>query len=206
MPKDKAPRKYQRSEALLKKLSKLKSFNLSEAKKIGLSHPVLLRLVSEGKVTRLQRGFYAISGLEEEGSEGDFSIASKKFGDKAVIGGLTALAHYKLLDEIPTKIWMLVPPTVRTVDKKYRLLRTSKDLKVGVKDAGSFRIVSIERALVDGLIFSSKIGERLAITAMLRAIKSKKVKIEKVFEIAKKLDAMPILNKYWQLVLAGLTQ
>lgn len=205
MIKRKAIRNYRRHEPLLKKLSKQSSFTLKEANKIGVSHPVLLRLVREQKVTRLQRGIYSVTGSELPGNEGDFSRAHKKFDGKGVIGGLTALSHYHLVDEISTKIWILVPPTVRTVDKKYRLLRTTKDLNVGVRNFKNYQIVSIERALVDGLIYSSKIGERIVITAILRAIKTKKTTAQKLFEIAKKLDAMPILNKHWQLVLAGLT-
>lgn len=206
MKKHKLPRSYNRHEPLLKKLSKHSSFTLGEAREIGISHPVLLRLLSEGKVTRLQRGIYSVTGSELPGKEGDFSRANKKFGGKAVVGGLTALSYYRLVEEIPTKIWMLVPPTLRTIDKKYRLLRTSKDLNIGVLDEGTYRIVSIERALVDGLVFSSKIGERVAISAILRAIRTKRTTSQKLFEIAKALDVMPILNKHWQLILAGLTQ
>lgn len=199
------PRPYTRHEPLLKKLSKLSSFTLSEAIKIGLSHPVLLRLVKDGKVIRLQRGLYAVSGKEPIGEVGDYLTANKKFEGKGVIGGLTALSHYHLIEEIPTKLWILVPQTVRTTDKRYRLLRTNKDLNIGVLRKEGYRIVTLERALVDALWFSSKIGERVAVTAILKALRQKQTTPQKLFEVAKKMNAIKMLNKQWQPILAGLT-
>lgn len=199
-------RKYQRHEPLLRKLAKLKSFSIAEAKAIGLSHPTLLKLLKTGKAIRLERGIYAVPGSEEIGQDGDFAVANKKFAGKCVIGGLTALSFYKLVDEIPTKIWLLVPPQVRTIDKKYRLIRTTKNLSVGVIKKSSYRITSVERTLIDSLLYSSKIGEKTGKLAIIRAIRNRLTNPQKLFEIAKKLDILPLLDSEWQSILAGLSK
>lgn len=199
-------RKYQKCQPLLDKLSKHSSFTLSEAKAIGLSHPVLLRLVKVGKVTRLTRGIYVVTSSEIGGKEGDYSVAFKKFKGRIVIGGLTALSHYGLVDEVPSAIWLLVPSELRTTDRKYRLLRTKKKLSIGVLDKGSYRIVSIERALLDGLLFSSKIGVRVSQLAVIRALRDKLTTPQKIFQMAKELESLPVLDKVWQFVLAGVAR
>lgn len=206
MPQKAKRRKYQRYEPLLRKLSKINSFSMAEARAIGLSHPTILRLLKAGKTIRLERGIYAVPGSEVIGQDGDFAVANKKFSGKCVIGGLTALSFYKLVDEIPTKIWLLVPPQVRTTDKKYRLIRTTKNLSVGVIKKSSYRITSIERTLIDGLLYSSKIGEKASKLAIIRAIRNRLTNPQKLFEMAKKLDALPLLDSEWQSILAGLSK
>lgn len=190
----------------LNALTKKKSFSVEDARRAGISHPTLSRMLKRGIVTRLARGLYSVAGEEPLGSEGDYSVVKKKFGSKAVVGGLTALSHYHLIDEVPMQIWILVPPETRSIDKKYRLLRTKKNLNTGVIKTNEYKIVSLERALVDGLIYSSKIGERVVKTAILRAIKNKLTTQGKIVEMAKKLKALKIIDKEWQSILAGLAQ
>ncbi len=181
-------------------------FNLGDVRRAGISYSTLLRMMKRGVVTRIERGFYSVTGEEPIGSEGEYSLVKKRFGSKAVIGGLSALSYYGLIDEVPTQIWVLVPPETRSTEKKYRLLRTKKNLEAGIIKNKDYQIVSIERALVDGLVYSSKIGERIAKAAILRAIKNKLTTQSKIIEMAKKLDALTLVNKEWQSILAGLAQ
>ena len=194
------------SQKSLRLLAKKGTFRLDDARRAGISHTTVLRLVTQGIITRLERGLYAISGNEPIGEEGDYSIVKKRFGAKAVIGGLTALSHYKLIDEVPSKIWVLVPPEVRTRERKYRLLRTKRSLTIGTAKVQDYQIVTLERALVDGLLFSSKIGERVVKTAILRALRSKLTNQNKIFEMARRLGALSVIDREWQSILAGLVQ
>ena len=199
-------RKYQKSAPLLKALARLPSFSISEARELGLSHPTLLALVGQGRIVRLSRGIYAVSGSEATGREGDFSVAHKRFEGQCVVGGLTALSYYQLLDEVPSKIWLLVPPHIRTTDRTYRLLRTKRDLSIGVIKEPSFMITSIERTLIDSLLFSSKIGEKVGKLAILRALRAGLTSEQKIFNMAKELDLLPLLDREWQSILAGLSK
>jgi predicted transcriptional regulator of viral defense system len=197
-------REYQNHEKAIKRLSSKSSFTLSEADKAGLSHPEVLRLVKLGKITRIQRGLYSVSGNEPFGREADYQAADKKFKSKSVVGGLTALSNYNLIQEVPSKIWLLVPEEVRTTDKKYRLLRTKKSLNSEIIKKPTYKIVTVERALIDGLIYKTKIGERIVLTATIKALKEKITTEKKLFEAAKNIAALNILNKHWQVILAGL--
>lgn len=198
--------KLTKSELVLKKLARQSSFTLSEVRKCGLSQPMLLKLVKQDKVIRLRHGVYAVSGSEDVGEEADYRIAQHKFGRKAAIAGLTALFRYQLIDESPSKVWLLVPPGIRTSDRKYRLLRTSKDIRIGIEDHKTFRITSLERSLVDAIMFKAKIGEQTAKLAIIRALRKRLTTAEKIFRMADKLGCISRLEKEWPSIQAGLSQ
>lgn len=198
-------KKLNKSEQILIKLAKRATFTLPEARTNGISHQLLFQLLKRNKVIRLSRGIYAVSGSEDLGQEADYHLAQQKFGREVAVGGLTALFRYQLVDESPNKIWLLVPPTIRTSDKKYRLLRTSRDLRIGIEDHKTFRIASLERALVDAILFQAKIGEETAKSAIIKALRRKLTTPEKIFQIAKQLDVLSKLYEHWPSIQAGLS-
>lgn len=60
--------------------------------------------------------------------------------------------------------------------------------------------------MLDGLIFASKIGERIAIGAMIRALRQRAASEKKLFQLADKMGALSVLDRYWQSVLAGVAE
>src|SRR5947208_1618131 len=133
------------------KLKKLGLFTLDEARKAGLDQPSLSRLVSQGAMQRVARGVYLHPEAKVDPETIDFQIARIKFGEASAIGGLSALFHYNLVDQVPGQTWVIVPPGVHTAERQYRLIRTKVDLQVGVVAHKGYRIASIERALIEAL-------------------------------------------------------
>lgn len=202
MPKStKAPQ-----ERALRALSRLTTFTLKDASRCGLPRTTLGRLVKKGVFIKLARGIYSSSTTQPLGESSDFVVACRRFGARSVIGGLSALFHYGLVDVVPTQVWVLVPPSLRTSTTQYRLLRTSRNLSHGIVSRHGYRITSIERTLLDGLIFASKIGERIAIGAMIRALRQRAASEKKLFQLADKMGALSVLDRYWQSVLAGVAE
>jgi predicted transcriptional regulator of viral defense system len=191
-------------------ISTLKSkqtFSLIEARKVGISHTAIYRLVGRGNIVKLARGIYAIAGERlAVGESADFTIACKKFRSQSIIGGVTALFHYGLIDEVPNQLWLLVPPSIRTTDPKYYLIRTKRDLTQGISKFDSYKITSLERTLIDALVFSSKIGERLAKQAVIRALRRNVTSSSKIFSMAETLNALRIVERHWQSILAGVAE
>ena len=120
------------------------------------------------------------------------------------ISGLTALFYYNLVEQIPSQVWVFVPEELRTTNSKYKLLRLKKIDHIGVVENKYFRIASIERALVDALHFSSKIGERVAIAATVRAIRDGKTRIELIMKMARGLKVDKRISKYWELIIGSI--
>ncbi len=183
------------------KLIKLGVFTLKQAKELGLSHQSLSRLVKGEKINRVGRGIY-LHADAEVGREVGFQIACAKFGPKAVIGGLSALFYYNLAEQVPGHTWVLVPPETRTSDKMYRLIRTKTGLDRGIVQGSGYKIVSVERAVIEGLKLGSKIGERTAIKAARDAIRQRQTTLQKIGKMAKELGLDSYLTRYFEAIVA----
>ena len=189
-----------KQEAQLKKLG---PFTLAEAKQIGISHQELSILVKEEKVNRMEWGIY-LHPKANIPREIDFQIAYKKFGPNSAIGGLTALFHYNLAEQVPKQTWVLVPPEKRVSSRKFRIIRTKTPLNMGIIEGNGYRIVSIERAIVEAFKLSSKMGERTAIHACRVAIQQRQTTLKKIGMMAKELGLTSYFNKYSEAIIGSL--
>lgn len=189
-----------KQEAQLKKLG---PFTLAEARQIGISHQELSILVKEEKVNRMEWGIY-LHPKANIPREIDFQIAYKKFGPNSAIGGLTALFHYNLAEQVPKQTWVLVPPEKRVSSRKFRIIRTKTPLNMGIIEGNGYRIVSIERAIVEAFKLSSKMGERTAIHACRVAIQQRQTTLKKIGMMAKELGLTSYFNKYSEAIIGSL--
>jgi predicted transcriptional regulator of viral defense system len=186
-------------------LKKLGPFSIAQAEKIGIRHQELSRLVKEEKIHRMERGVYIHTDASFP-REIDFQVACKKFGPKSVVGGLTALFYYNLADQVPGHTWMLVPPEKRTTSKGYRLIRTKTSLNVGIIETNGYRIVSIERAIIEAFKLATKLGERTAIKAARIAIKSELTSLNKIGKMAKELGLDDYLTKHFEAIVGAIEE
>lgn len=185
-----------RQESQLKKQG---VFTRSQAEAMGLSHQSLSRLVKDEKIIRVGRGMYLHSDADL-GRDIDYQMACMKFGPKSVIGGLTALFQYNLIEQIPGQVWVLVPPTQVTHTRLYRLIRTKIKLDRGIISENGYRIVSVERAVLEGLKMAKKIGERTAIQAARAALATGQTTEGKLGRAAKELGFDSVLTRYFEMI------
>lgn len=180
-------------------IKKLGIFTLAQAKHIGASQQSLSRLVAAKRLKRVGHGIYLHPDAELDQDVG-FQIAFAKFGPEAAIGGLSALYHYNLAEQVPGHVWVIVPPGKRTNAKGYRLIRTKVKLDRGIVSEKSYRIVSVERAVLEGLKFITKIGERTAIKAARKALANGQTTEIKLGKAAKGLRLESVLRKYLEVI------
>jgi len=176
-------------------------FQLKDAKKLGISQSSLSRLVASGKILRVESGLYLHPDSSLEGVERDYVVACMKFGSGSVIGGMTALFHYHLIEEVPQRVWILVPYDRKTRHPTYRCLRTKTNPKVGIEDHGAYRITNLERTLVEAFRYASKMGLRTALHATRTAIQEHRTTLEKVHAQAKALGLVKFIEKYWETII-----
>lgn len=185
------------------KLKKLGIFTLAQANELGISQQSLSKLVKQEKIKRVDRGIF----LHPEASLGReyyFQIACAKLGPDAVVGGLSALFYYNLAEQVPQQTWVLVPPHKITSDRSYRLIRTQVPLDKGIVIGSGYKIVSIERAIVEGFKLASKIGERTAIHACRVAIQQRLTTIKKIGMMAKELGLDSYLTKHFEAIIGSI--
>jgi predicted transcriptional regulator of viral defense system len=185
------------------KLKKLGPFSLAQAEQVGISQQELSRLVKGEKILRMERGIY-LHPKAQTSREIDFKVACAKFGPESAVGGLSALFYYNLADQVPQQTWVIVPPSKRVSSKKYRPIRTKISLKHGILEGDGFRIVSIERAIMEGFKLASKIGERTAIKAARTAIQQKLTTLNKIGKTAKDLELDSYLTKYFEAIIGAI--
>ncbi len=189
------------NQVTLKRLKQLGIFSASDARrKIDLPKSTLSRLVKKGLILRVGRGRYLHPQANVPAESVDYAVACAKFGPKSVIGGLTALFHYHLVEQVPQNIWVIVPPAKMSRDKLYRCLRSKNSFRHGITDRGIYRITNVERTLIEALHFSSKIGLRIVIQAIRRALEQGLTTERKLGVIAEQLKLKSTLLKHWEYV------
>lgn len=189
-----------KTQAALAELENFGVFSLGDAKNAGLSQPAVSRMVKSGALVRLGPSLYQVSDGEFDAESLDYVIASKLFGDRAVIGGLTALFHYGLIDEVPEQLWVLVPPSVRSTDRVYKVIRTKRNLSEGITRHPGYNIVTIERAIVDAFIYGSKVGRTRGLATAVRALREKKTTESAIFATAKRMGVLDKIAHVWDAV------
>jgi predicted transcriptional regulator of viral defense system len=172
-------------------------FTTSQAVSCGLSKSYLTRMVRSGVLQRLSWGVYQASGEGVGTGEELYRVATLRCGVPSAICLLSALEHYHLTDQIPKKIWILVPEPKRIVSTDLRLVR-SRDPKwdIGIAKTEHYWVTTLERTLVEGLLFKRLIGGQVALEAIKRAVKQKKTRLGNLYDMAKRMGAEHRIRPY----------
>ena len=172
-------------------------------KSAGISWSTLSRWVRDGHIKRVGRGLYMHPESSIAPEEIGFAIACIRFGPKAAIGGVTALFHYGLIEQVPQQIWVVVPSVTRdqSASNQFKCLRTKTNLKYGIDSKKYFKITNVERTLIESLKFSSKIGLNIVVKAFRRAIEEELTSGVKIGRMASLLKMENFLEKYWEIIL-----
>lgn len=183
----------------LPKVKKLGVFTLAQGKSVGISQQEMSRLVAKRDLIRLGRGIYLHPKASLDKDVG-FQIAYSKFGPDSAIGGLSALYHYNLAEQVPGEIWVMVPPEKRTRETGYKLIRTKTRLDKQIIDEKCYRIVTVERAVLEALKFITKIGERTAIQAARESLANRQTTEMKLAKAARELGLESVLAKHLEVI------
>ena len=164
---------------------------------LKMSHTSIYRLVKSGELTRVSNGLYMLSNLIEDPLEESFAIACKKFGGDSSIAGPTALDYWGLSDSPSSQIWVISNYN-HNKNKLYRVLRTNKNIKIGIKKENHFQVTTLERTLSECLYISPKIGPMVGINAIRKAVSERRTTLEKVRTMATKIGHISSFKKYWE--------
>lgn len=162
-------------------------FSPGDIESLGITPAQLNHLLEAEIVHRLSRGVYILSGADLS-DEGQFRAATMRINGPSAICLISALAFYGLTDQIPKKVWLLVPEDKHSAHKDIRLLRSrNPKWKIGIESQKGYKISSIERSIVDALAMKRIIGVSIGVTALKTALKEKKTTIDKVLKMATRL-------------------
>ena len=97
-----------------------------------------------------------------------------------------------------------MPKGMRRGSALYRTIRTDRTYpSVAVESNGNYRLANIERAILESLKYSSKVGPTLAIQSAITAIKEGKTSFRKLVATAKELGFSQVIRKHSDIILAA---
>ena len=169
-------------------------------RKVKVSQATFARWVKNGLIFQAGRNLYYHPEAKIRAETLHFVVACRKFGPKSAIAGLSALFHYRLVEQVPEQIWVLVPPSKISRNPLYRCIRSKTTIKHGIDTFDSYRITNLERTLVEAFKFATKIGPRIAIQASRTALKEGLTTEKKLAQMAENLKLTKVFRKYWESV------
>ncbi|OFZ25211.1 MAG: hypothetical protein A2381_12280 [Bdellovibrionales bacterium RIFOXYB1_FULL_37_110] len=173
-----------------KKISKFrgKPFSLKDAKNIGIPRSYIRKWLEEDKIEKVSHGFYKIN-IDEYDKETPLIDAVSIVGKPSVICLLSALEFYNITDQIPKKTWIMVPATKKCSNKRLRLYRTRNPMwDIGIDKHNNYAITSIERTLVECLLFKKILGLPVVMQAIKEALRMKQTTLSDIIKMANKMS------------------
>lgn len=154
----------------------------------GLSKASLTRMVKAGILDRVSRGVYQVSDRNIGAGEDVYTVATLRCGTPSAICLLSALEYYQITDHIAGQVWVLVPAPKRVAAKDLKLIRSrNPQWEIGIRKTKHYWMTTLERTLVDCLLYKRLIGSQVALGTLKQALAQKKVKLGTIYDMAKKM-------------------
>jgi len=188
--------------ALPKTLLKKKAFSYQEIIKSGISRHYLHQMLADNKIEKISRNLYSVDGYNVYGQEEQYRVATIKVGGPSAICLLSALDFYDLTDEIPNKVWVFVPHQKRIRSNTIKCIRTRNPYwSIGIKKHDRYSVTSLERTIIDCLVYKRVVGANISTSSLKRAIGDKKIDIDSLISMAKKMRCFKRIIPYIEMVI-----
>lgn len=153
-----------------------------------MSKASLSRMAKTGILERLSRGVYRVSGIDDSTGEDSYQMATLRCGWPSAICLLSAMEHYHVTDQIAKQLWVLVPAAKRVAAKDLKLIRSRNPMwNIGISKTKGYWMTTLERTLVEGLLYKKLIGHQVAIAALKQALAQRKVNLGQTVNMANKM-------------------
>lgn len=177
-------------------------FRPRDLERIGISFPVLERLVATGAAVKIGPGVYKLAGAEASELETIAMVASAV--PESIVCLLSALAIHEIGTQSPHQVWIALDRKARKPKKLgslVRVVRFSRQmLSYGVVSREILgvrvRITSPARTVVDCFRYRKKIGIDIAIEALRDAVNSRKATVDEIVRAAEVCRARTVIRPY----------
>ena len=171
----------------------------------GIHTSTLTRMMRSGALEKVGPGRYRLPiGTTTE--HHDLAIASAAVPRSAVCL-ISALRFHDIGTQLPAEVWIAVPRGTRVprVSVPLRVINVSPAVfDLGIEEhrieGQAVRIYSVARTIADCFRFRNKVGLDVALEALTEAWRSKRLKIDELNRIAKKLRVQRVMQPYLETV------
>ena len=173
----------------------------------GIHASTLARLTKTGILERVGPGRYRLRAQAPSTEHHDLVVATAAV-PRSVICLTSALRFHDIGTQLPAEVWIAVPRGARVPRVSappIRVVNVSTDVfDLGIEEhrieGQTVRVYSIARTVADCFRFRNKVGLDVALEALTGAWRSKRLKIDELNRIAKKLRVQRVMQPYLETV------
>jgi predicted transcriptional regulator of viral defense system len=173
----------------------------------GIHTSTLTRMTRSGALERVGPGRYRLSKSQRITEHHDLVVATTAV-PRAVVCLVSALRFHNVGTQLPAEVWIAVPRGTRVPRFPVPPLRVV-NISPAVFDIGIeehrvegqvVRVYSLARAVADCFRFRNKVGLDVALEALTEAWRSKRLKLDELNRISKKLRVQRVMQPYLETV------
>jgi predicted transcriptional regulator of viral defense system len=173
----------------------------------GIHTSTLTRMANSGVLEKVGPGRYRLPRSTRTTEHHDLAVATAAV-PRSVVCLVSALRFHDIGTQLPAEVWIAVPRGARVPRVSTPPLRVV-NVSTAVFDLGieehrieghTVRIYSLARTVADCFRFRNKVGLDVALEALTEAWRSKRLKIDELNRIAKKLRVQRVMQPYLETV------
>ena len=183
-----------------------KIFSMKEFKDKGFSQYKVSKMVSEGKLIKLNKSYY--ENTEYQGEESDFYYA-KAYAPKGVICLLSAAVYYNLTTYIPDAVDVAIPRKAKVSTMPdwpqihvhhYTDDRHELGVTTVIQGKNEFKIYDIEKTVVDIVFYREKIGIEETKEILVTYLQRKERNVNRLMKYAELMKCDKIMRQYLEVL------
>ena len=173
----------------------------------GIHTSTLTRMTKSGVLERVGPGRYRLPRRTRTTEHHDLAVVTAAV-PRSVVCLVSALQFHDIGTQLPAEVWIAIPRGTRVPRVSAPPLRIV-NVSTAVFDLGieehriegqAVRIYSLARTVADCFRFRNKVGLDVALEALTEAWRSKRLKLEELNRIAKKLRVQRVMQPYLEAV------
>ena len=173
----------------------------------GIHTSTLTRMTRSGALEKVGPGRYRLPRRTRTTEHHDLAVATAAV-PRSVVCLVSALRFHDIGTQLPAEVWIAVPRGTRVPRVSAPPLRVV-NISPAVFDLGleehridgqTVRVYSLARTVADCFRFRNKVGLDVALEALTEAWRSKRLKLDELHRIAKKLRVQRVMQPYLETV------
>ena len=208
MSVSKKPHKRSAAEGRLLSLARSRPvLRARDVARQGIHTSTLTRMTRSGALEKVGPGRYRVPKRIRATEHHDLVVATAAV-PSAVVCLVSALHFHNVGTQLPAEVWIGVPRGTRVPRLSVPPLRvvniSSPVFDLGIEEhrieGQTVRVYSLARTVADCFRFRNKVGLDVALEALTEAWRSKRLKLDELNRIAKKLRVQRVMQPYLETI------
>jgi predicted transcriptional regulator of viral defense system len=180
----------------------------ADAREVGASPQLLIKLHQVGKLQRVARGMYSLPDAPVTEHQSLVEVCRRV--PKAVICLLSALQFHEVGTQAPHEVWVALPESTRAPSITYPALHIvrlrgaaySEGIDTIIDEGAVIRVYSIAKTITDCFKFRNKIGLDVALEGLKDAWRRRLVSIDELTRFARINRVERVMQPYLEALVA----